>query len=245
MNDPSNPLLKKFSLLLELTDEERAVLMALQDRCEIIPADTELVHINEEYSNTFLIQNGWAYGYVLLADGRQQILSFLLRGDFIGLYTAVFKRAEYSVRTLTELTVYTIVPERIIELFSNTPRLAAAVCWSVARESVILAEHMTGIGRRTAYERTGHLLLELLQRLEAVDLTESTSYEFPVTQHLLADTLGLTPVHINRTLRALKKDGMISYDGKRIIIENPSRLRELTGFDPTYLAQTDMSEGNE
>lgn len=245
VNDQSmkkNPLVKKFSRLLDLTDDEHSILIGLQDECEDIPSDTDLVHVHENYPCTFLIQDGWAYSYILLADGRQQILNFLLRGDFFGLYATVFRRAEHSVRTLTALTVCKIDPERIIELFSKTPRLAAAICWSVAREGAMLGEQVTRIGRRTAYERTGHILLELLNRLEAVDLTESESYEFPVTQHLLADTLGLTPVHINRTLRALKKDGMISYDGKRIVIEEQSQLRKLTEFDPAYLEQTDLPE---
>ncbi|GJM04613.1 MAG: Crp/Fnr family transcriptional regulator [marine bacterium B5-7] len=230
-----NSIVKKFSLLLDLSKKEKKMLLSLQDNCQSIPAKTDLVLEGKEFSHTYIIQDGWAYNYKLLEDGRQQNLNFSIRGDFIGLYATVFNKSENSVRALTELTVSKVEPEKIIELFGKAPRLAAAICWTAARDGAILGEHITRIGRRTAYERTGHIILELLRRLEAVDLAESDSYEFPFTQEILADTLGLTTVHMNRTLRALKNDGMVSFNGKRIIVNKRSKLREAVGFNPAYL----------
>ncbi len=239
----ANPLVKKFSLVLELTEIEKDILLSLQDNCEKVPAKTDLVIEGKEFKYTYIIKEGWAYNYKLLANGRQQNLNFSLCGDFIGLYAAVFKKSENSVRALTDLTVCKIEPDRVINLFSSAPRLAAAICWVAARDGAILGEHITRIGRRTAYDRTGHLLLELLRRLEAVSLVQSDTFEFPVTQEILADMLGLTAVHMNRTIRALKNDGMITLDDKHIIIHKRSELREAVGFDPSYLQHSSLPEG--
>jgi CRP-like cAMP-binding protein len=239
----TNPWIKKFSLVLELTDIEKDILLSLQDNCEKIPAKTDLVTEGEEFKYTYIIKEGWAYHYKLLANGRQQNLNFALCGDFIGLYATVFKKSEDSVKALTDMTVCKIAPERIIGLFSNAPRLAATICWVAARDGAILGEHITRIGRRTAYDRTGHLLLELLRRVEAVSLVQSNAFEFPVTQEILADMLGLTAVHMNRTIRALKDDGMITLDGKRIIIHKRAELRAAVGFDPSYLQHSTLPKG--
>lgn len=238
----NNSLIKKFSQVLELTSLEKDTLLSLQDDCQEIPAKTDIVLEGKEFTYTYIVQDGWAYNYKLLANGRQQNLNFSLCGDFIGLYAAVFKRSENSVRALTDLTVCKIEPDRVIELFSSAPRLAATICWVAARDGAILGEHITRIGRRTAYERTGHILLELLRRLEVVDKIDSDSFDFPVTQEILADTLGLTAVHMNRTIRALKNDGMISMNDKRLFIHKREELRKAVGFDPSYLQQTKLPE---
>ncbi|MDX1519241.1 MAG: Crp/Fnr family transcriptional regulator [Gammaproteobacteria bacterium] len=240
-----NPLVRKFSLLLQLSDQEEEILRHLQENCEEIPEKTDLLRSGEDYPCTFIIKEGWAYSYKLLEDGQQQVLSYWLQGDFIGLFATVFRKAEYSVRTLTDVSVCRIRPEQIMKVFSDSPLLAAAICWTVARDGAILREHVTRIGRRNAYERTGHLLLELLGRLEAVGLVDKNAFEFPITQELLADTLGLTPVHVNRTLKALKKDGMIDYDVNTIVIINRIGLIEKTGFDPSYIKMTQLPEALE
>lgn len=238
-------LVNKFSSLLDLSGEEKSQLMALQSNTVQLEADSDLISFSEPIPFTYIIQDGWAYSYKLLANGRMQVLNYHLRGDFIGLYATVFRYAENSVRSLTDLAVCRIDPQEIIEVFRNTPRLAAAICWAAGRDGAILGEQITRIGRRTAYERTGHLILELLRRMESVYLAEDNAFEFPVTQELLADTLGLTPVHINRTLRTLKSEGKISYSKNHIKVLDRKALSEATGFDPFYLEQTALPQNLE
>ena len=238
----TNPLIKKFSSLLELNDQEKKLLFSLQDSVETLPAKTDIVKEGEQFPATYIIQDGWAYHYKLLDDGRQQVLNYSIRGDFIGLHSTLVNQAEHSISSLTDLTVSKTHPEQVMRLFSETPRLAAAICWLSVRESSLLAEQVTRIGRRSAYERTAHLILELLRRLEAVGLSAEGSYEFPISQELIADTLGLTPVHTNRTFRSLKKDGLIDYTSNTMIVVNRPELRKVAGFDPAYLQQPTLPE---
>ena len=238
----TNPLVQKFSSLLDLNDQEKELLFSVQDSVETLSAKTDIVKEGGQFPATYIIQDGWAYHYKLLDDGRQQVLNYSIRGDFIGLYSSLMSQAEHSISALTDLTVSKISPEQVMRLFSETPRLAAAICWLGVREGTLLAEQVTRIGRRSAYERTAHLILELLRRLEAVDLAADDSYEFPISQELIADTLGLTPVHTNRTFRNLKKDGLIDYTPSSMMVTNRAELRKVAGFDPAYLKQTKLPD---
>ena len=238
----NNALILKFSLLLNLSEEEKKILLSLQSECNSVPPQTDIVIEGEDLPATYIVQSGWTYTYKLLPDGKQQILNFNLCGDIIGPYAMVFKQADHSVRTVTETELFKVDPEELLELFSQSPRLAAAIFWSSARDGAILGEQVTRIGRRPAYERMAHLLLELLRRLESVGLVVDDKYDFPLTQELLADTLGLTPVHVNRTIRALKKDGLINYESGLMKIINPKGLRKVADFDPSYLEQTDLPD---
>ena len=235
-----SPLGRRFSGLIDIDAGEQDALMSLQQDIQRCPQETGFVTAGESFTHSYIIQEGWAAHFKLLPDGRQQILDFSLPGDFIGLYAMVFDKAEHSVRAITDCVVSRIEPARIIALFTSYPRLAATICWSAATQGAILGEHVTRIGRRNAYERTAHLISELLYRLEHVGMVHDNDIDFPLTQELLADTLGLTPVHMNRTLRKLKNNGLIDYDKDRLRVISRSRLRQVAAFDPTYLEQTSL-----
>ncbi len=242
MSTKNNALILKFSLILDLTEEEKSILLSLQNECDSIPPQTDIVVEGEDLSTTYIVQSGWTYTYKLLPDGKQQILNFNLCGDIIGPYAMVLKQADHSVRTLTETKLFKVDPEKLLDLLSESPRLAVAIFWSAARDGAILGEQVTRIGRRPAYERMAHLLLELLRRLESVGLVVDDKFDFPLTQELLADTLGLTSVHVNRTIRALKKDGLINYKSDLMKIINQDGLRKVADFDANYLEQTDLPD---
>lgn len=234
--DPADwPLIRKVSRLIELEDSEISHLATLMADRVICPAQTEIVTAGEDFRYTSIVQEGWAAHFKLLPDGRQQILNFSLPGDIIGLYAAVWDKAEHSVKTITDCVVSRIDPGVILSLFSEYPRLAAVMCWSSETQGAILREQVVRIGRRTAYERTAHLFIELLRRLEAVGLAEDNRIAFPLTQELLADALGLTAVHINRTIRKLRNNGLIEYSKGNLAILQRNRLRQVADFDPAYL----------
>jgi CRP-like cAMP-binding protein len=119
--------------------------------------------------------------------------------------------------------------------------LGTALFWQMGHESALFAEHLVGVGRRSAYERVAHLLLEFLVRLQQAGLADERSYALPMTQELLADSLGLSVPHVNRTLRRLREDGLISMKGARLTCLDVTALSRLSGFDGPNLAAQRIS----
>jgi len=242
--DPADwPLIRKVSRLIDLDAGEISHLASLMADTLVHPAQTEIITAGEDFRHTTIIQEGWAAHFKLLPDGRQQILNFSLPGDIIGLYAMVWNKAEHSVKTITDCTISRVDPGVILSLFTEFPRLAAIMCWSAETQGAILREQVVRIGRRTAYERTAHLFIELLRRLEAVGLAEDNRIPFPLTQELLADALGLTAVHINRTIRKLRNNGLIEYSKGNLAILQRDRLRQVADFDPAYLEPNALPPG--
>lgn len=234
---PVSPLTMKLKLAFALSKSEIAVAEDLQAQRRVVKANTDIIVDGDDYGAILIVCEGWAYRYKLLADGRRQILNFVLPGDGIGSYSSLFTTAANSVQALADVTLATIVPERLTHIARDQPRLSSALSRSLAQEESMLAEHVVRIGRRTAYERMAHLLMELLMRLQAVGFADSRSYDLPLTQEILADALGLSIVHVNRTLRQLRRDGLIRLDCRRIIIDDIDRLTEVAEFEPSYLEQ--------
>lgn len=234
--DATGALKRKLGAVIELSDDEVGRLDALESKVKRIPAGAEIVLDGEPYEQTYIVEKGWAIRFKTLSDGRRQILNFVLPGDFIGLFSALFDVADHSVAALTDLTVHPIPPTSLVTLFGGCPRLGAAVAWATARDEAIMSEQVLRVGRRSAYERTGHIFVELLHRLQLVGQAEDDSFKLPLTQEILADTLGLSVVHINRTLRRLRENGLVRINRDRVFIEDLERLTSMAEFSPHYLA---------
>src|SRR4051794_32825010 len=197
----SPPIVSKLLKYMTLGDRELALLEGLGQGQRSVGAGAQLLDPREMYSTAFLINDGWALRFRGFPDGRRQIINFLLPGDAFGLGSVVLSRPDHSVSSITPVSLSPLAPEAIMGMMRDHPRLGAAFLWSAAQEEAVLREHIASIGRRTAYERVAHLLLELMHRLELVGLTEDGRYHMPLSQPLLADALGLSVVHVNRTLR--------------------------------------------
>ncbi|WP_340119768.1 Crp/Fnr family transcriptional regulator [Pelagibius sp. 7325] len=226
---------RKLSSVIKLSNAEIDCLEAMQKRVKAVPEGTEFVHDGEPYGYSYIVKQGWAIRFKTLSDGRRQILNFVLPGDFIGLFSPLFEVADHSVAALTDLELHPVEPAFLVDLFGNCPRLGAAVAWCAGRDEAILAEQVVRIGRRSAYERTGHIIVELLHRLRLVDEAGLNSFELPLTQEILADTLGLSIVHVNRTLRRLRENGLLRICGDRVVIEDLEALVSAAEFSPHYL----------
>jgi CRP-like cAMP-binding protein len=181
--------------------------------------------------------DGWLARYKILHKGSRQIIDFILPGRVFGWPACFFERALYSVLTITETTVWSIPFETMDEALDNDPTLAKALFASMAHEAAILGEHLIDAGRRSAYERVSHLLLELFVRLHAAHADGEMTFTVPLTQELIADALGLTTVHVNRTLRALREDRLIAMDGRSITILDYEALSLLSDFENAYLGE--------
>ena len=182
-------------------------------------------------AHLYTVLSGWGFRYKTLEDGRRQILNYVLPGDLIGLQGPVLGEMQHSVEALQPVVLCVFERERLHRLFQNHPSLAYDVTWLAAREESMLDDHLLSIGRRTAAERAAYLLSFLHQRMDALNLNGDVEKRIPITQTHIADTLGLSSVHTNRTLRKLAARGYIRWEPRGCSILKPEALLVLSGWD--------------
>jgi CRP-like cAMP-binding protein len=238
MQHLESALARKLSSFLRLSSEELECLATLQSNAERITAKTELIYEGQTDHCIYILQAGWAYSYKLLPNGGQQIISFEIPGDLMGMRSILLRTLDHSVAALTDVVVSAISMPRILDVFKAFPRLGAALLWAASRDDAITIEHLVGVGRRSATERVAHFFLELRQRLQLVGLATGNRFECPIRQHLLADALGLTTIHINRVLRQLRENKLITIRGRSVVIDDADGLAKFAGYDSTYLDQS-------
>lgn len=197
-----------------------------------IAADAGTVFLEEgtRSAELYTVLSGWAFRFKMLDDGRRQILNYLLPGDLVGLQGSIIGEMEHSVEALTPLVLCVFQRDRLDELFRNHPGLSFDVTWLAAREERMLDDHLLSLGRRTAVERAAYLLAFLHSRAAAVGLGEQ-GVVIPLTQQHVADTLGLSIVHTNKTLRRLSERGFIRWLGRGCEVLNRPELARLADWD--------------
>lgn len=222
----------------KLTQKDLNFEHELQVRSKTIRKNKDIIVAGKHYDALFVNHDGWLFRYKILHNGDRQIIDFILPGQIFGLQACMFKASLYSVASITDISLSSIPLDAIDRVFERTPTLAKALFWSALCDSAIVAEHLIDATRRSAYERFSHLLLELFVRLKAADLADGMSFSMPLTQELIGSALGLTTVHVNRTLRSLREDKLIAIDGKRVTILDFDALSLLSDFDNSYLGET-------
>ncbi|GEP07052.1 helix-turn-helix domain-containing protein [Methylobacterium oxalidis] len=232
--DTVNPFVRKLEGFVALTDAERALLEQISASPRLVPPHTDLVREGDKPEGVFLVMGGFACRHKLRASGARQIMAYLLPGDLCDHDVALLNQMDHTLTTLSACTVVRLAPETVAQLMQQ-PRIARALRMSTLVDEATLREWLVNVGRRSAEERIAHLLCELLLRLRAVGAATENSYELPLTQVDLADTTGLTNVHVNRTLQNLRRQGLIELRGQRLTILNLPRLRALAEFKANYL----------
>ena len=213
-------------------------LRAIQDlsvRRRKVLGRNDIVSDTQHPREIHLLTAGFAYRYKELHNGSRQILGFLVRGDFCDLSAWLLGRVDHGVSALGNCELAVIPHQRLFELVGSDPRLMLGVWRETMIDAAICREWVTNIGRRSAYARLSHLFCEIWYRLHTVGLAQDHSYDFPVTQSELGDALGLSIVHVNRTLRDMRAAGLISPQSTRIKLLDWPRLKEAAEFDPAYL----------
>lgn len=190
---------------------------------------------HETPRTNYAIVDGWACRYKMLPDGRRQILSFLLPGDLCNANVLVPAEIDCSVSTLSSVTVAEIGHSRFSALIKAAPRLFHAFVRYALVHASIERERIVNVGRRHAPERMAHLFVETLLRLKCVGRASHDTFDMPATHADLADALGITAVHVSRTLQALRAGGMVELEKRRLSIIDVDRLEQLAMFDPRYL----------
>jgi CRP/FNR family transcriptional regulator, anaerobic regulatory protein len=188
-------------------------------------------------AHLYTVLSGWGFRYKMLEDGRRQILNFVLPGDFVGIQASVAEEMRHSVEALTSMLLCVFQRDRLFELFRGYPGLAFDLTWLAAREERMLDEHLLNLGQRTAEERAAYLLLFLFSRAEARGLTKGNKISFPFTQPHIADTLGLSLVHTNRTLNTLARKKMISLGKRELEIVNRKGLAKIAQWEDREVTQ--------
>lgn len=214
--------------------EEAAIRDAVRD-VRTVAAHRTIIRAWEQIHESTLLLSGWTARVKLLQNGERQITEINVTGDFIDLHSLTLKELDHDVVALTSCRIASVPHEALEEITETFPHLARLFWLSTNLDAAIHREWMLSTGRRSAVARVAHLFCELLIRLRLAGCADEDNYDFPLTQVQLADCVGLTSVHVNRTLQALRKAGLIELRDKRLRILDLPELMRVGEFDPAYL----------
>ena len=230
----TNLLTRKLENFASLSEDDKRLLDDVVKNVREVGTRRDLIREGDAPDNVHLILDGFACRSKMTSDGKRQIMAYLVPGDFCDLHVFILKEMDHTISTLSQCEVVGIPRHRVLEL-TQRPAIAQALWWATLVDEATLREWLVNIGARSADQRIAHLLCELLLRLDTVGLTNGDKYELPVTQAELANTMGLSGVHVNRVLQRLRRDGMISLKGKNLVILDAAKLKSFSGFNSNYL----------
>lgn len=230
-----HPLVSRLDALSPLAASDKEAVLAAVSNARSFSAQTDLAREGDEPTHVHVLLEGFACRYKLVEGGKRQIVYYLVPGDLCDSHASFLEVMDHSILTLAESRIALIPRETLRALFDNHPAvLRAFMCSTLVGES-ISREWLANMGRRSPDKRIGHLLCEMLLRLRSVGLADNDRFTFPITQADLGDTIGLSTVHVNRTLQDLKEKKLII--AKRGVFEvvDFARLRDFCDFEPSYL----------
>jgi CRP-like cAMP-binding protein len=229
------PMFRKLQLWMTLDDADKEAVLSLPHQLRKLGPGQYIVRDGEKPIHSCLLLYGFAYRHKITGDGGRQIMSIHMKGDVVDLQNSLLRRSDHNVQALTSIDVALIPIEAVQEIAFARPNVGKAMWYETLVDASIFREWTLNVGRRIGVKRTAHLLCEFALRLEAAGLGEQCDYQLPMTQEQLADALGLTSVHVNRTLQALEKDGLIQRSKRWVKIENFESLAAVGDFDTNYL----------
>jgi len=197
-------------------------------------AARDLIREGDRPGPVFVVLSGWACRYKILPSGTRQITSFMLPGDSCDLHIAILDEMDHSIQTITKASIATISRPTMEEMLDRSPRIGRALYAAQLIDEATLRAWIVSMGRRSSVERVA-LMCELYVRLQSVHGLQSSTVELPVSQLLLADALGMSPVHINRVIRRLREAGVMEISRRSLRITDPIGLVRVAGFDENYL----------
>ncbi|MEG3082251.1 Crp/Fnr family transcriptional regulator [Sphingomonas sp. PB2P12] len=238
MSLPSGPLsllVRKLETHAVLDADDRSALLSLPHTCRTYEASSYLVREGDAPVQCAVLLTGFAYRQKLSGSGMRQIVSMHIPGEALDFQHLFLEIADHNVQTLTRADVATIPRKALRDLVHSRPSIANAIFINTLVEASIFREWILNIGRRDARSRLAHFLCEFAVRLDMQGLTGPDGYELPMSQEQLGDALGLTAVHVNRTIKTLESDGLITRNRRRISFPRWEALREVADFSARYL----------
>lgn len=231
----ANRFIDKLRGFAQLTGGEIRALEQATAHPRTVAARKDLIREGDRPGPVFVILDGWACRYKVLPNGSRQIMAFLMPGDACDLHIGLVGEMDHGVQTVTEARVATISREAMEDLMTSHPGISRAMYISQLINEGTLRAWIVSMGRRSSIERVAHLLLELYIRAANIGLASNDTMGLPLAQAVLADALGMTPVHVNRVLQTLRRSGAIELQRGVLNIRQPAVLTRTAGFDDNYL----------
>lgn len=233
--DPVRRLFLKLRARDALGEEEEQVLRAAVSDVQDFPAGKTLVRAGAPLTHSLLVVEGLLSRFKDLSDGQRQIQELHVAGDFADLHGFLLKRLDHNVGTLSRARIALVPHDALRRITEEHPHLARMLWFSTLLDAAIQREKILSVGRRAALARVGHMICELAVRLDLVGLATDHSFALPLTQLDIGDATGLTSVHVNRMLKQLRDDGLVTFRGGAVQIHDWARLQQVAEFDPSYL----------
>jgi len=227
--------LRKLRKRDEISAQEKAAIEDAISEVRSLPSDVVAISEGQELEVSTLLLSGWMGRTKMMATGERQITELHVAGDFADLHSFTLKRLDHDVVTLSDCTVGIVPHQKLQAISERYPHLTRVYWFMTNLDASITREWALSLGKRQALARMANLFCELFVRLEIVGLTDGLSYEFPLTQAEVSECLGLTGVHVNRTLQELRRMGLIEVGSKRVTIRDWPALQSVAEFDPSYL----------
>jgi len=235
LSNPTARFLDKLANHSALGEAERQAILGLPVTILKVQSNRDFVRLGDRADHAHLVADGLIGRFGENGEGQRQIMAVHIPGDIADLHSVVVPAAGRALQALTSSTILRIPHSALREAARAYPAIAEALWRECALDAAILAEWVLNVGRRQARARAAHLLCEMAFRYRAAKAKGGFSFVFPVTQNHLADILALTPVHVNRTLKILRTDGLAAFDRGNVDISDWSALVEAGEFDPAYL----------
>ena len=231
----ANRFIEKLRSFVPLDDGDQAALAKATAKARSVPTRRDLIREGDRPGPVFVILEGWACRYKILPNGTRQVLAYLMPGDSCDLHIGLLAEMDHNIQTITPARIATIERDEMDGIIDRHPAIAKALYIAQLIDEGTMRAWITSMGRRTSIERVAHLMCELYLRARNIGLTAETELELPLSQLLLADSLGMTPVHLNRVLKQLRLSGAMSLKRGSLVIVDPVLLTEIAGFDENYL----------
>ena len=229
------PMVDKLQQWRPLDEEDRAALFALPFRLIRFRPHEYIVREGDRPQHSCLMVSGFSVRHKAAGNGGRQIFSIHMKGDLADLQNSLLGTADHNLQALTPVEAALVPVQAVQDIAFARPAIGRAMWYETLVDASIFREWTLNVGRRDARTRAAHMLCEFALRLETAGLGQRCQYELPMTQEQLADALGLTAVHTNRTLMALAVDGLISRTNRAVRIEDWPGLMQVGDFDPAYL----------
>lgn len=232
---PLEPMLRKLEYWAVLSDDDRAAVLTLPHSTKTVEHHGYIVREGDRATHSCLLRSGFVYRHKMVGSGARQILAIHMDGDIVDLQNSLLGTADHNVQALGRAEVAYIPREAIRRIAFERPAIGMAMWFDTLVDGSIFREWLANVGRRDARTRIAHLLCEFALRADAAGIGKRMRYELPMSQEELGDCTGLTPVHVNRTLRAMDAEKLIVRSKRSVIIDDWARLADVGDFQSGYL----------
>lgn len=233
--DMSNRFVEKLQSFAPLSAEDVTRLIGATARPRRLIPKHDLIREGDRPGPVFVMLEGWACRYKILPNGTRQILAYLMPGDCCDLHVGLLAEMDHSIQTITAASVVAIEREEIDSILDHHPRIAKAIYIAQLIDEGTMRAWITSMGRRASIERVAHLMCELYIRARNIGITEGEAFALPLSQLLLADSLGMTAVHLNRVIKELRARGAMELKRGSVLLKDLPKLVNIAGFDDNYL----------